>query len=96
MGIFNKKKEYIIVTNRSLVRDVREFAEKHCTEGYEIDVHVHGCLMEDDNLVTITFESIEEEAIVYSELIDKFWTNYRLAIRRKLIFVFNKEEEVES
>ena len=59
MGIFNKKKEYSIVTNRALVRDVREFAEKHCTDGCEIDVHVHGCLLEDDNLVTITFQSIE-------------------------------------
>lgn len=96
MGIFNKKKEYIIVTNRSMVRDVREFAEKQCIEGYEVDVHVHGCLLEDDNLVTITFESDKEEAIVYSELIDRFWTNYRLAIRRKLIFVFEKEKEEEE
>lgn len=96
MSIFNKKKEYIIVTNRSMVRTVKEFAEKHCAEGCEVDVHVHGCLLEKDNLVTITFESDKAEAIVYSELIDEFWTNYRLAIRRKLIFVFEKEKEEEE
>lgn len=93
MGIFNKKVEYVIVTNRTLVGKVKEFAEKHCAEGYEVDVHVHGCLLEDNNLVTITFKSDEVETIVYSDLVDVFWTDYRLAIRRKLIFVFDKKNE---
>ena len=96
MGIFNKKKEYIVVTDLATNEAVRKFAEEHCAEGCEIDIHVHGCLLEGNNLVTITFESDQEEATVYSEMIDTFWTNYRLAMRRKLIFVFKKEEEIES
>lgn len=93
MSIFKTKKEYVVVTDMATNGAVREFAEKHCADGCEIDVHVHGCLLEGDNLVTITFKSDEEESIIYSELIDTFWTNYRLAMRRKLIFVFKKEEE---
>ena len=103
MGIFNKKKEYIVVTNMATNGVVREFAKEHCAEGCEIDVHVHGCLLEGDNLVTITFKSDMEEAVVYSDLIDRFMDpkktegeKYRFAIRRKLIFVFKNEEENES
>lgn len=94
--IFKRTKEYVIVTNRDLVRDVREFAEKHCAEGCEVDIHVHGCLLEDDNLVTITFESEEDIVNMIPNMFDAFWDNYKLAIRRKLIFVFKKEEETES
>ena len=93
MGIFNKKKEYVIVTKRDLVREVREFAERHSVEGYEIDVHVHGCLLEDDYLVRITFVSGEDEGDVYSALVDKFNENYRIASGRKLMFVLDKEVE---
>lgn len=93
MAIFNKKKEYIIITKRAMVGDVRKFAEEHCVEGYEIDVHVHGCLLEDDYLVRITFISCEDEGDVYSELIDKFGNDYRIASGRKLMFVLDKLEE---
>ena len=93
MSIFNTKKEYSIVTNMDTNEIVRKFAEEHSAEGCEVDVHVHGCLLEGNNLVTITFKSDEEESIIYSEFIDAFWTNYRLAMRRKLIFVFKKEAE---
>lgn len=93
MSIFNKKKGYVLVTDMATNLVVQDFAKKHCAEGREIDVHVHGCLLEGDNLVTITFVSDEDEPIVYSDMIDAFGTNYRLAMRRKLIFVFQKVEE---
>ena len=93
MGIFNRKKEYVIVTEKATTVAVRTFANEHCDDGCEVDVHVHGCLLEGDNLVTITFNSKEPETIIYSELIDKFAEEYRLAIRRNLIFVFEKKEE---
>lgn len=93
MGIFNKKKEYVIVTKRAMVGEVRKFAEEHCVEGYEVDVHVHGCLLEDDYLVRVTFKSYEEEGDVYSALVDKFSENYRIASGRKLMFVLDKMEE---
>ena len=93
MGIFNKKKEYVVVTDMATNRVVREFAEQHSAEGCEVDVHVHGCLLEGNNLVTITFWSDEEPALVYSAVIDAFQDNYRLACRRKLIFVFENKEE---
>lgn len=95
MSIFKTKKEYVVVTDMATNGAVRDFAEKHCAEGCEVDVHVHGCLLEGDNLVTITFKSDEEEAILYSAMVDEFFANYRLAMRRKLTFVFKKEEESE-
>ena len=93
MGIFTKKQEYVIVTDRATTSAVRDFINKHCGDDQDIDVHVHGCLLEGDNLVTITFETYAPESMVYSELIDEFWSEYRLAIRRKMIFVFKKEAE---
>lgn len=95
--IFKIKKEYTVITDMPSNRAVQEFAKKYCPEKSDIDVHVHGCLLEGNNLVTITFKTNEEPVLVYSDLIDTFWTDYRLAIRRKLIFVYEKEnEEVES
>ena len=93
MSILTKKREYSIVTNMKVVSAVRDFADKHCAEGCEVDTHVHGCLLEDNNLVTITFKTDMEEALLFSDLVDEFSKDYRLAIRRKLIFVFDKEEE---
>lgn len=93
MSIFTKKREYSIITNMKVVSAVRDFADKHCAEGYEVDAHVHGCLLEDNNLVTITFKTDMEEALLFSDLVDEFFKDYRFAIRRKLIFVFDKEEE---
>ena len=93
MSIFTKKREYSIVTNMKTVNAVREFADKHCAEGYEVDTHVHGCLLEENNLVTVTFTTFVEEALLFSDLVHEFFKNYRFAIRRKLIFVFDKEEE---
>ena len=95
MSIFTKKREYSIVTNMKVVSAVRDFADKHCAEGCEVDTHVHGCLLEDNNLVTITFKTDMEESLMFSDLVDEFFKDYRLAIRRKLIFVFDKEEESE-
>ena len=95
MSIFTKKREYSIITNMKVVSAVRDFADKHCAEGCEVDTHVHGCLLEDNNLVTITFKAAEEEALLFSDLVDEFFKDYRFAIRRKLIFVFDKEEESE-
>ena len=93
MSIFTKKREYSIITNVKVASVVRDFADKHCAEGCEVDTHVHGCLLEDNNLVTITFKTNTEEALLFSDLVDEFFKNYRFAIRRKLIFVFDKEEE---
>ena len=42
MSIFNNKKEYIIVTNMALNEAVRFFAEKHCADGCEMEVHADG------------------------------------------------------
>ena len=95
MNIFTKKREYSIITNMKVVNAVRDFAEKHCAEGYEVDAHVHGCLLEDNNLVTITFKTDMEEAMLFTDMVDEFFKDYRFAIRRKLIFVFDKEEESE-
>ena len=93
MSMFNKKKEYSIVTNMAVNAVVRDFAEKHCADECEVDTHVHGCLLEDDNLVTITFKTDVEESLLICDLIDTFAKEYKLAIRRKLIFVFKKDEE---
>ena len=93
MSIFTKKKEYRIITNMKVVNAVQDFAEKHCAEGCEVDTHIHGCLLEDNNLVTIAFKTDMEEALLFSDLVDEFFKDYRFAIRRKLIFVFDKEEE---
>ena len=95
MSIFTKNRVYRIITNMKVVSAVRDFADKHCTEGYEVDIHVHGCLLEDNNLVTVTFKTDMEEAMLFSDLVDTFFKDYRFAIRRKLIFVFDKEEESE-
>ena len=93
MSIFNTKKEYSIVTNMDTNEIVRKFAEEHSAEGCGVDVHVHGCLLEGNNLVTITFKTDMEEALLFTDMVDVFNEQYKLAIRRKLIFVFNKEEE---
>ena len=93
MSIFNTKREYSIVTNMDTNEIVRKFAEEHSAEGCEVDVHVHGCLLEGNNLVTITFKTDMEEALLFTDMVDAFNEQYKLAIRRKLIFVFNKEEE---
>ena len=93
MSIFTKKREYSIITNMKVMNAVQDFAEKHCAEGYEVDTHVHGCLLEENNLVTVTFTTFVEEALLFSDLVDEFFKNYRFAIRRKLIFVFDNEEE---
>ena len=95
MSIFNNKKEYIIVTNMALNEAVRGFAEKHCAEGCEIEVHAHGCLLDEDNLVEVKFTSTDKKDIIHSELKDLFGENHKLDIRRKLIFVLDKEEEPE-
>ena len=95
MSIFNNKKEYIIVTNMALNEAVRGFAEKHCTDGCEIEVHAHGCLLDEDNLVEVKFTSTDKKDIIHSELKDLFGENHKLDIRRKLIFVLDKEEESE-
>ena len=95
MSIFNNKKEYIIVTNMALNEAVRDFAEKHCADGCEIEVHAHGCLLDEDNLVEVKFTSTDKKDIIHSELKDLFGENHKLDIRRKLIFVLDKEEESE-
>ena len=95
MSIFNKKKDYISVTNMGLNEAVRGFAEKHCADGCEIEVHAHGCLLDEDNLVEVKFTSTEKKDIIHSELKDLFGKNHKLDIRRKLIFVLDKEEESE-
>ena len=95
MSIFNNKKEYIIVTNMVLNEAVRGFAEKHCADGCEIEVHAHGCLLDEDNLVEVKFTSTDKKDIIHSELKDLFGENHKLDIRRKLIFVLDKEEESE-
>ena len=95
MSIFNNKKEYIIVTNMALNEAVRGFAEKHCPDGCEIEVHAHGCLLDEDNLVEVKFTSTDKKDIIHSELKDLFGENHKLDIRRKLIFVLDKEEESE-
>ena len=95
MSIFNNKKEYIIVTNMALNEVVRGFAEKHCADGCEIEVHAHGCLLDEDNLVEVKFTSTDKKDIIHSELKDLFGENHKLDIRRKLIFVLDKEEESE-
>ena len=95
MNIFTKKREYSIITNMKVMNAVKDFAEKHCAEGYEVDTHVHGCLLENNNLVTITFKTDMEEAMLFTDMVDEFFKDYRFAIRRKLIFVFDKEEESE-
>ena len=95
MSIFNNKKEYIIVTNMALNKAVRGFAEKHCADGCEIEVHAHGCLLDEDNLVEVKFTSTDKKDIIHSELKDLFGENHKLDIRRKLIFVLDKEEESE-
>ena len=93
MSLFTKKREYNIVTNMKVVNVVQEFVDAHCADGYEVDTYVHGCLLDDDNLVTITFKTDTEEALLFSDLVKEFFKDYKFAIRRKLIFVFNKEEE---
>lgn len=94
MSIFNKKHEYVIVTDMGPNRDVQEFVKKLCGDECELDVHVHGYLLKGNNLVTITFKTDIPEAIVYSELIDMCReADYNLALRRTLIFVFQKKEE---
>ena len=95
MSVFNNKKEYIIVTNMTLNEAVRGFAEKHCADGCEIEVHAHGCLLDEDNLVEVKFTSTDKKDIIHSELKDLFGENHKLDIRRKLIFVLDKEEESE-
>ena len=95
MSIFNNKKEYTIVTNMTLNEAVRGFAEKHCADGCEIEVHAHGCLLDEDNLVEVKFTSTDKKDIIHSELKDLFGEKYRLDIGRKLIFVLDKEEESE-
>ena len=51
------------------------------------------CLLDEDNLVEVKFTSTDKKDIIHSELKDLFGENYRLDIRRKLIFVLDKEEE---
>ena len=88
----NNEKEYVVVTDLTSVFVVKDFAKRHCTDEHEIDIHVHGSLLEDKNLVTIKFKSSDEETLINSDFIAEFWENYKLAIRRKTIFVFKKEE----
>ena len=95
MSIFNKQKDYIIVTNMHFHEAVRGFAEKHCADGCEIEVHAHGCLLDEDNLVEVKFTSTDTKDIIHSGLKDLFGEHHRLDIRRKLIFVLDKEEESE-
>ena len=52
MSIFEEK-EYSIITNLNLAKSVRDFADKHCANGYVVDVHAHGSLLEEGNLVTV-------------------------------------------
>ena len=85
MNIFTKKREYSIITNMKVVSAVRDFADKHCAEGCEVDTHVHGCLLEDNNLVTITFKTDMEEALLFSDLVDEFFKNYRFALRHQAL-----------
>ena len=66
MSIFNNKKEYIIVTNMALNEAVRGFAEKHCADGCEIEIHAHGCLLDEDNLVEVKFTSTDKKDIIHS------------------------------
>ena len=93
MSIFKTKKEYVVVTDMATNGAVREFAEKHCADGCEIEIHAHGCLLDEDNLVEVKFTSTDKKDIIHSGLKDLFGENYRLDIRRKLIFVLDKEEE---
>ena len=93
MSIFNKMKEYVIVTDMATNREVQAFANEHCADGCEIDVHVTGSLLEGGNSVTVTFVSEEDAAMMRTYLENAFKANYELNIRRKLIFVFKKEQE---
>lgn len=94
MSIFNKKKEYVIVTNMETNRDVQEFVNQICEDECELDVHVHGHLLDDGNLVTIVFKTDIPAVIIYSGLVERCRkADFKLALRRELIFVFKKEEE---
>lgn len=92
MSIFEMK-EYTIITNLNLTKSVRGFVDKHCADGYEVDVHVHGSLLEDGNLVTIKFISADNTEDILSDLKNTFGGDHKVRIGRKLIIVLDKEEE---
>ena len=92
MSIFEMK-EYTIIANLNLTKLVRGFVDKHCADGYEADVHVHGSLLEDGKLVTIKFISADKTEDILSDLKNTFGGNHKVRTGRKLIFVLDKEEE---
>ena len=92
MSIFEEK-EYSIITNLNLAKSVRDFADKHRANGYVVDVHAHGSLLEEGNLVTVEFISADKTEDILSDLKRTFGENHKVRTGRKLIFIFDKEEE---
>lgn len=85
-------KEYSIITNLNLTKSVRGFVEKYCADGYEVDVHAHGNLLDGGNLVTVKFVSADKTEDILSDLKNIFRENHKVRTGRKLIFVLEKEE----
>ena len=98
MSIFKTKKSYVIETTCKLIPDVRKFIKENAIAGIEPDVRYRGSLLADDfyeRPVRITFVSYVKKEDMRSKLIKAFAADYNLSIRRKLTFVYEKEE-VES
>ena len=91
MSIFDMK-EYSIITNLNLIKSVRGVVNKYCADGYEVDVHVHGSLLCEGNLVTVKFISADKTEDILSDLKNTFGENHKVRTGRKLIFVLDKEE----
>lgn len=91
--MFKKKNKYDIIVTLEESLQVQKFAVKHSTAKTGICVRAYGNLLGDGkNFTRVSFESYEEPAMIYSDLIQEFLNGHKLAIRRHLVFITKENE----